>query len=334
MKAIAPGKIIISGEHAVVYGKPALVLAINKNATTIIKKNPSTNITIELVNLDCKNSLSLNSALELKTHIKVKYEQFLQKKLNIRKVLLNQTQLFEYLFAAFIDHFSIIPNFGLTIQIKSNIPMGSGLGSSAATIISMLLGLTRYFKLFFDQAEIYELGFEAENLQHGFSSGVDPFIALHGGFVKFQQRKTKKLLFPDLDFFLVDTGKPSASTGECVEHVARKFKGSSIWDSFEDITTEIEKRVTEHLQPNIHELLKENHQLLTKIGVVPDKVQKFIAEIEDIGGAAKISGAGSVKGENAGALIVISDTNPEKIVKKYGYRLLPIKGEEQGARIV
>ena len=60
----------------------------------------------------------------------------------------------------------------------------------------------------------------------------------------------------------------------------------------------------------------------------------FIQKIEKMGGAAKISGAGSVRGQQAGILMIISPENPNKICTEYGYELVSVKGESHGARVV
>jgi len=54
--------------------------------------------------------------------------------------------------------------------------------------------------------------------------------------------------------------------------------------------------------------IRENHRLLSDIGVVPHRVQHLIAEIENVGGAAKICGAGSVSGDHAGVVWVYGNS--------------------------
>ena len=67
---------------------------------------------------------------------------------------------------------------------------------------------------------------------------------------------------------------------------------------------------------------------------MPEKVQKFIADVEVTGGAAKICGAGATRGENGGVVLVLADFMPTALAKKYGYIVSPVRGAPLGTRIV
>ena len=86
----------------------------------------------------------------------------------------------------------------------------------------------------------------------------------------------------------------------------------------------------------LQKLIRENHQLLVEIGVVPTKAQNFIVDIEQLNAAAKTSGAGSVAGDNAGVVLVISDEIEviKNICARYNYELIPIQIETRGLRVV
>jgi len=85
---------------------------------------------------------------------------------------------------------------------------------------------------------------------------------------------------------------------------------------------------------DIRDAVRENHKLLTKIGVVPEKVQSFIREVEAAGHAAKICGAGAVAGENGGMVLVFANQQPDALCQKYGYTPLTIHGDPLGVRLV
>ncbi len=70
------------------------------------------------------------------------------------------------------------------------------------------------------------------------------------------------------------------------------------------------------------------------IGVVPERVQRLIREIESVGAAGKICGAGSCRGKNAGVVLVVTETDVTSIVEKYGYQMFRIKGNPCGAQII
>ena len=334
MKAIAPGKIIISGEHSVVYGKPALVMAVDRFAEATILPQTTDLVSFDLLDLNQRSSFTLRALRELKRRLVKNYHMFLNGELSIREVLAKPFELFDFLFITLLDGLQLKLDRGVSIRLRSAIPIGCGMGSSAATILSVLRAVVGFFSLDFNPERFYEYGLEAEKLQHGYPSGVDPYVSLHGGFVRFQEKQAEKLSLPQWPMYLVNTGQPLTTTGECVELVARKFADSKIWDDFAAITTEIEQMLHRSDLTTLRQLIRENNSLLAHIGVVPAGVQDFIADIEKAGGAAKTSGAGAVLGHRAGMVIIFAEKAPVEVCKKYGYELMPIKGEQQGARIV
>jgi len=334
MRAIAPGKIIISGEHSVVYGKPALVMAVDRYAEATITENSSPTVSFNLYDFNTSSVLTMRALRDLKQRLVFNYRQFLNGSLGIRDVLKKPFELFQFLIITFLDTLHLKLERGINIELKSNIPIGCGMGSSAATILSVLRAVAAFFGLDFLPDRFYKLGLEAEKLQHGYSSGVDPFVSLHGGFIRFQNSNSLKLDFPDTRFYLANTGIPDVTTGECVSSVAKKFNKSRIWDDFESITLEIEKALVSNKSKELIKLFRVNHRILVEIGVVPENVQNFIKDIEQEGGAAKISGAGSAKGEKGGMVTILSADSPDHISRKYGYKLFDVKGEVRGARIV
>ena len=147
MKAIAPGKIILSGEHAVVYDKPALVMAVNRYAEAHIAGNNDSRVHFELVDFDENNSLTIQALRELKGRLVRNYQMFLNGEMGIREVLKKPFHLFEFLFITFLDGVQLKLDRGVDIKLHSNIPVGSGMGSSAATLLSVLRVLAEYFSL-------------------------------------------------------------------------------------------------------------------------------------------------------------------------------------------
>lgn len=334
MKAIAPGKIILSGEHAVVYGKPALVMAVNRFAEATITGNSEARVNFQLVDFDSSSSITLQALRELRLRLKRNYDMFLNGELGIRDVLKKPFHLFEFLFITFLDSLQLKLDRGIDIQLHSNIPLGSGMGSSAATILSVLRALAGYYSLDFHPDKYFDFGLEAEKLQHGRPSGVDPYIALHGGFVRFQNKQAQPLQVPDLPFYIVNTGVPESTTGECVAHVAQQFESSKIWQDFEAVTDEIQKALVKSDLAEARRWVKENNVLLTTIGVVPPYIQEFIHDLERNGAAAKVAGAGSIRGKSAGMVTVFAEAPPQSVIDNYGFDLMPTTGEPIGARIV
>ncbi len=171
-------------------------------------------------------------------------------------------------------------------------------------------------------------------MQHGRASGVDSYVSLHGGCVRFQGGEAQKVPLPRVPVFIVHTGVPETTTGECVSRVAREFEKSMIWDDFEEITRRVEQVLGRNDIGAIQAAIRENHRLLVRIGVVPERVQQFVADIERWGGSAKISGAGAIAGDKGGVVMVIAEKPPVELCTRYGYELVAVRGEPLGVRIV
>lgn len=332
-----PGKLILSGEHAVVYGNPAIAMAVNRyTETTITRQTAQKNILFNLLNLRYHQEHSLAELQRLKNKIKEKYQQFLQGNYDIRDVLKEPFELLQYAFAQFLDNRKIKLPRGVGIQTDSNIPIGCGMGSSAATVVSTMYSVASFLGLEINMQSFYQLAWEAENMQHGHSSGVDVYLVLHGGCIRFQkdgQREARPI--PKRSFLLVNTGAPETTTGENVQAVASQLKNDPVLlTEFAQVTENIDRALelddTELLSNNI----RHNHELLVKIGVVPEKVQRFIAEMEQMGACAKICGAGSVRGDSAGIVLVVADNDPSEIVQRYQYSSMNVQGEAQGTSVI
>jgi len=334
MKAIAPGKLILSGEHAVVFGRPALAMAIDRSAQSIITASPGDMVSINLVDLHSSESFTLRALRDMQQRVLRNYRLFLNGELGIREVIYKPIELFEYAFINILDGLHLKLTEGISIQTKSDIPIGCGLGSSAATVLSAARAVGHYFRVDFRPDWYYRYSIEAEKLQHGYPSGVDSYISVHGGCALFREGKAHSVPLPRFNLYLINTGTPEATTGECVVSVRDRFETDIIWNDFEGVTVGLEDALRKNDMEEIRRLIRENNKLLKSIGVVPEKVQRFISSIETVGGAAKICGAGSIRGHNGGMVLVVDDQPPTKLCEEYGYTITSVRGDPLGTRII
>jgi len=334
MKAIAPGKLILSGEHAVVFGRPALAMAIDRSAQSIITATPGDLVSFDLVDLKMSDSFTLRALRDMHQRVLRNYRLFLNGELGIRDVMYKPVELFEYMFINFLDGLHLKLTEGISIQTKSDIPIGCGLGSSAATVLSAARAVGHYFRVDFRPDWYYRYSIEAEKMQHGYPSGVDSYISVHGGCAMFRNGEAVSVPLPRFNIYLVNTGTPETTTGECVVSVRDRFANDRIWDDFEGVTVGFEEAIRKNDMDEIRRHIRENNQLLNRIGVVPEKVQRFISSIETVGGAAKICGAGSVRGDNGGMVLVIDEQPPVQLCKEYGYTITSVRGDPLGTRII
>src|SRR3990167_5833137 len=290
MKIIAPGKLILSGEHAVVYGKPALATAVNCYAATIITRESTQRIAFDFSDLPYQHYLPFSTLRRMKDRVKRKYHQFLKGDFSIREVLRKPFELAQFACGLFFEKFNLTLPHGVKLQLQSDIPMGCGMGSSAATIISVIYAVAHYLHLELSHEALYHLGLAAENMQHGRSSGLDVRVSLYGGCLFTEGDQVETRLLPPFKMHLINTGMPLTSTGQCVEQAASYFRSGTLADDFASVTQSMDRALQSSQWNAVECAIRENHHLLTSIGVVPEKVQCFIKEIESEGGAAKICG--------------------------------------------
>lgn len=331
MKVIAPGKLILSGEHAVVFGHPALAFALNYHTAVLIesKKTPLTSLIA--TDLGYQNQFTQAALTDFKQHIQKNYQQFLQGALPIREVLKAQHELLLFTVSLLADNTQ-----GLEIRLNSTIPIGCGMGSSAALIQSVLHAILFYNNLSFANDALFQLSHAAENTQHGRSSGLDLHLAKQGGCLYFHNQTIHSRPLPTLKMWMVNTGVPETSTGTAVSHAAPFFKQSSLGQDFAAVTNGMDHALQLKHFAEVQTCIRRNHQLLKTIEVVPLKVAQFIQEIEAASGAAKICGAGAVLGQQAGMVIILmeDELTLARICEKYHYVPLPIQGDAEGVRLV
>jgi len=334
MKAVAPGKLILSGEHAVVYGKPAIAMAIDRSAVFELTPQSGGKISFDLPDGQDADSFTLLALRDLKRRIEKKYREFLTGEIGIGYVLAAPADLFRFAFIHTLDGLHRKLDSGMVLKLRSSIPVGCGMGSSAATVLSEIRALGHFLRVEFKPEWYYEYSLEAEKMQHGKPSGVDSYISLHGGCACFQQGETRSISLPRMKMYMVQTGIPESTTGECVMEVERNFRNSEIWSEFEEVTNAFETALGNNDGQKVHWLVRENNRLLSAIGVVPKQVQGFIADIEAWGASAKVCGAGSITGDHGGIVLVFSDTPPTELCEKYGYSVSPVRGDPLGTRMV
>lgn len=328
----APGKLILSGEHAVLYGAPALAIAIDRYVSATISSQAEEVIHFRLTDFAHDSHVSWQALHELKDKIKEKYHRFMRGDYTIRQVLQKPFELAQVALGLLSEKIAPPTLSGMNLTIASTLPIGCGMGSSAATIMSVMKALSHFFHLSLSEEVLFKAALEAENLQHGHSSGFDLRLALHGGCLYMKEGVIQSRPMPAFPFHLIQTGQPVSSTGQCVAATKAHFQTAELVSAFAAVTQAMDVALQQNAIADIQAAVKENHRLLSRIGVIPQKVQSFIQEVEAAGGAAKVCGAGAVDGDAAGALWVVHETpeNLMPLLKRYGYQQLIVRGVETG----
>lgn len=271
-KISAPGKIILSGEHAVVYGYPALLTAVNRRLTASLSDNGE-------------------------------------------------------------------------ISIQSNVPIGAGMGSSAAYAVVATALKTSSFGTSLDLKKICDGAYKLEKMQHGNPSGADNTVCTYGGFLWYRKESEAIKTFHQVepmvklpDFVLINSGLPAESTKDMVTMVRNLYQSSpirvdSIFREIEAISRRWLKHLTGETKENLIDLIQRNENCLERLGVVSLKTIKIIRLIEKAGGAAKISGAGGKK-DGSGIILVhgIDSKNLNTLCSKMNLDRFNVKLGEGGVR--
>ena len=310
-------------------------MAVNYYTEAAISWHKSQVINFKFLELAYAKEHTLHALNKLKARIQKKYRAFLQGKCSIKDVLKKPFELLQYSVSSLIEKLNLQLPHGLEIQVNSNIPMGCGMGSSAAAIVSTMHAIACLFNLKLEAKKFLSLSQDIEALQHGKSSGLDLHLTLLGGAVKFCDGKTEPRIIPDQScFYVVNTGAPLASTGESVTKVARHFTSGKLGDDFGAVTNALDVALGQSSLLDIQTAIKENHKLLNNIGVVPKRVASFITAIQQHQGAAKICGAGSVIGEAGGIVLVVADRDLSVVANSFNYHMQPIQVDYHGTKLL
>ncbi|MDO4435478.1 MAG: GHMP kinase [Cardiobacteriaceae bacterium] len=336
LSAQAPGKIIITGEHAVVYGAPALVCAVPRYTTVSYQPHPQNHLDTLLTGIS-RARYPLSALKSLKHKLDKRFEAFLRGDLPVQHILHRPDDLLAYTLASLarkVANHLPLPYSG-KLHTQSALPLGAGMGSSAAAIAATLVLTEHLLQSPLSLEERFEHVRFCERLQHGKGSAIDAAAVVFGGLQKLEngERQSASFSLNEHWYYWLD-GIPQASTGECVAQVRAQFgQDKALWQSFETIINELLQTLTQGNNPQ--SALRENQKLLQHIGVVPEATAKCIANIEASGGAAKISGAGSVRG-NFGGILLIYHENPEALAKLIPPKALwgKLTPTEYGAQLI
>ena len=290
-KASAPGKVILFGEHFVVYGVKAILCSINKRVTVTAEKTTDKKIFInsEIGNLILEPNKSIS---EINSPLKPFYYL-------ANKVIKNQ-------------------NTGIQIKIDSEIPLGVGLGSSSACCVA---GAAAIFKLFGDisKEEILELAIEAERTIFENTSGADCTVCVYGGIMEYDKKQGFKKIEDEPNFQLVIANSNIEHSTESMVSEVKAFtiknkeEFSKLLDQELELVEDVLKLLKENNTIKLGEKINQNQKYLETIGISNNQLRKMIEIGQKTSFGAKITGSGG-----GGCIFAITDeSNLEDTLKEF-----------------
>ncbi|MFQ5815425.1 MAG: mevalonate kinase [Candidatus Hydrothermarchaeaceae archaeon] len=287
--ASAPGKVILFGEHAVVYGEPSLVAALDKRTYVDAATRED-------------NKINIVSALGSDTS-------------TVGELRGDTEDDFRYVKRAIALVFERLnESAGFDISIRSDVPPASGLGSSASVSIATIMAVSEELGVKLDRKEIAELGHKVELGVQGSASPTDTSISTFGGvlFVKPKENEVEQIEV-DLSLVVGYTGV-ERSTKFLVDRVRR------LREEYPDIVGHLIRdigkltREAKHMLvrgDDVGMLMNVNHGLLEALGVSTEQLSRAVYAARQAGASgAKLTGAGG-----GGCMIALTPKNQDAVMR-------------------
>ena len=290
-KASAPGKVILFGEHFVVYGIKSILCSINKRVTVTAEKTNERKISInsEIGKLVLEPNESIS---EINSPLKPFYYL-------ANKAIKDQ-------------------NIGLKIQIESEIPLGAGLGSSSACCVA---GAAAIFKLFgeISKEKILEIAIEAEKTIYQNTSGADCTVSTYGGLMEYDKNNGFRKLEDEPDFQLVIANSNIEHSTETMVSRVKEFENKNKEKFHElsnlesNLVNDVLKLIKENKIKEIGEKINQNQKFLEEIGISNEQLEAMIKIGQKTSYGAKITGSGG-----GGCIFALTnESNLDETIKEF-----------------
>lgn len=269
------GKVILFGEHFVVYGLPAIAAGIDQKTTAEIEKSPVPGIDI----VDKRHAIP--------GYKEGKSEQLKESIEYIKKAIPQVAWDVQ----------------GVKITLAGDLMAASGIGASAAACAAIARAIDQFFSLGMSDERINEVAFEGEKGYHGTPSGIDNTCATYGTLILFEKHDDGNImekleLDHTVEIVMGNTGIP-VNTKAVVANVKKLLEKDpeTYKKTFEEYSKIFEQALPALKDGNwkkVGELMDKNQELLRKIGVSHEKLEELIQVAKENGAyGAKLTGGGA-----------------------------------------
>ena len=285
--AMANGKVILLGEHAVVYGKPALAVPL-KNAVLAEVSDSNQPPEIHVPAWDIDDKLEQSNSV---------WWQAIQ-------------DVFQTLDVA---------DRNFSVHVKPNIPAAMGLGGSAAMAVAIIRAVSKHFEIELTDDETNKLAFQCEKAAHGTPSGIDNTIATFGSPLVYrsgEQQQIDILEMPKPIKLVIGISDRPSLTVDMVAAVRDRSRAhrslyDALFNNFEQVTESGIQAITKGDYQQLGQMMTINHGLLNAIQVSSPELDRMVQIASDNGAlGAKLTGAGG-----GGSIVALADDNSEAIAR-------------------
>ncbi len=282
----APGKVYLFGEHAVVYGEPAIPCAIGRRAwVTAERRESGLVVSAENLSLDGFTVRWDGNADE-------------QPDVDVPTTLVEAALGYVNGAVDQAREAANAPDAGFELTVESDLPLGAGLGSSAAVVVAAIDAAARALGTELSRDELADRAYRVEyDVQDGDASRADTFCSTVGGAVRVEGEQRGRLPDPPQLPFVVGYDGGSGDTGELVARVGRLreeygFAADTV-RAIGDVVRQGERALAEDDVSKVGRLMDFDHGLLSALGVSSRTLDAMVWAARDAGAdGAKLTGAG------------------------------------------
>ncbi len=332
--ASAPMKIHLIGEHSVVYGEPAIIAAIGTRVRVTVSESDSVKVADKQLNENF--NFSVDEVLSFATHARRVWKECDEKKdfSGISRIASDSTGFKMASIGETMLRLGI--KSGVAVEVDRDFPPLGGLGSSAAYAVALSFALARLYGKAITREEANNIAYEIEKFSHGSPSGGDNTACCFGGMIWFRKSSPKNII-EGLDvnvfgnFMLVFTGEPEKNRASIIQGVRdldesyRSTRIKALGAATREMRTAINKRDFE----SVKKLINLAQRNLAELGVSTENIDKIAESVRDIGGAAKLCGAGG------GGFMLCYHEDKKKLagaIKKLGFEPIETVLGAEGVR--
>lgn len=313
LTASAPGKLLLFGDHAVVYGFPCIVTAVDQRITVRVELQTEPALVVHAQDVEIHGYIKKNSEIG-------------------EGEIPKSVAFIESLYKIFLKKYP--QTTGINVTSQSQFSAKFGFGSSSAVTVAFAKALAHLYGITLDNQQLFELCYQTILRVQGVGSGFDIAAAIWGGTLYYvtPAKVVRQLDVRDWPLVVGYTGI-KADTATLIKMVAENPERMSIFTELGSLTEKATLTIKQKNWQEVGNLMKHSQELLRQLHVSSPRLETLITSAEDAGSfGAKLSGAGG-----GDCMIAVVDENLRQNVihniENSGGQVFPVRMNAEGVRI-